>query len=64
VLWIVVAHLFHTALQDFSPEPATYDVIWIQWVIGHLRDGVCVCVCACVCEYPSLLIDYWHPSNS
>lgn len=25
-------------LQDFKPEPDTYDVIWIQWVIGHLHD--------------------------
>ena len=25
-------------LQDFCPEPCTYDVIWIQWVIGHLHD--------------------------
>mmetsp|Transcript_3993 Transcript_3993/g.5544 ORF Transcript_3993/g.5544 Transcript_3993/m.5544 type:complete len:302 (-) Transcript_3993:71-976(-) len=25
-------------LQDFEPSPGTYDVIWIQWVIGHLAD--------------------------
>jgi len=25
-------------LQDFAPPPNTYDVIWIQWVIGHLHD--------------------------
>jgi len=25
-------------LQDFSPVPNSYDVIWIQWVIGHLHD--------------------------
>lgn len=25
-------------LQDFKPAPETYDVIWIQWVIGHLHD--------------------------
>jgi hypothetical protein len=31
------------------PAPGRYDVIWIQWVIGHLTDGVCVCVCVCVC---------------
>ena len=24
--------------KDFAPEPNTYDVIWIQWVIGHLHD--------------------------
>lgn len=27
-----------TGLQDFNPTPNTYDVIWIQWVIGHLHD--------------------------
>ena len=25
-------------LQDFAPAPNTYDVIWIQWVIGYLHD--------------------------
>lgn len=25
-------------LQDFVPESGRYDVIWIQWVIGHLTD--------------------------
>ncbi|KAG7162540.1 N-terminal Xaa-Pro-Lys N-methyltransferase 1-like [Homarus americanus] len=25
-------------LQNFSPEPNTYDVIWCQWVLGHLTD--------------------------
>ena len=25
-------------LQDFKPKPNTYDLIWIQWVIGHLPD--------------------------
>lgn len=25
-------------LQDFAPPPNTYDVIWIQWVIGHIFD--------------------------
>jgi protein N-terminal methyltransferase len=24
--------------QDFAPPPNSYDVIWIQWVIGHLHD--------------------------
>ena len=32
VLWYVAG------LQDFSPEPKTYDVIWCQWVLGHLTD--------------------------
>ena len=25
-------------LQDFEPEPQRYDVIWSQWVLGHLTD--------------------------
>ena len=25
-------------LQTFVPEAGAYDVIWIQWVIGHLPD--------------------------
>nr|CAG4646609.1 EOG090X0EJQ [Macrothrix elegans] len=29
---------FHTGLQDFTPEPNAYDVIWVQWVLGHLTD--------------------------
>uniref|UniRef100_A0A8C5T0K4 protein N-terminal methyltransferase n=1 Tax=Laticauda laticaudata TaxID=8630 RepID=A0A8C5T0K4_LATLA len=33
-----VRNYFCCGLQDFSPEPNTYDVIWIQWVIGHLTD--------------------------
>jgi protein N-terminal methyltransferase len=26
-------------LQDFTPEEARYDLIWCQWVLGHLTDG-------------------------
>ncbi|XP_068191061.1 N-terminal Xaa-Pro-Lys N-methyltransferase 1 isoform X2 [Antennarius striatus] len=26
-------------LQDFVPASGRYDVIWIQWVIGHLTDN-------------------------
>ena len=26
------------SLQAFAPEPGQFDVIWIQWVIGHLTD--------------------------
>lgn len=26
-------------LQHFSPEPDTYDVVWCQWVLGHLTDA-------------------------
>lgn len=25
-------------LQHFSPPPNTYDVVWCQWVLGHLND--------------------------
>lgn len=25
-------------LQEFTPEVGLYDVIWIQWVLGHLTD--------------------------
>ena len=30
-----VRNFFCCGLQDFSPEPHSYDVIWIQWVIGE-----------------------------
>lgn len=30
-----VRNYFCCGLQDFSPEPNSYDVIWIQWVIGE-----------------------------
>lgn len=33
-----VGNLYCAGLQDFSPEPKTYDVIWCQWVLGHLTD--------------------------
>lgn len=29
---------FCVGLQDFVPTPGTYDLIWVQWVTGHLRD--------------------------
>ncbi len=25
-------------LQSFTPKPKEYDVVWIQWVLGHLTD--------------------------
>ena len=25
--------------QDFTPEEGRYDLIWCQWVLGHLTDG-------------------------
>ncbi|XP_069465324.1 N-terminal Xaa-Pro-Lys N-methyltransferase 1 isoform X1 [Ambystoma mexicanum] len=33
-----VGSYFCCGLQDFHPEPKRYDLIWIQWVIGHLTD--------------------------
>ncbi|XP_026777370.3 N-terminal Xaa-Pro-Lys N-methyltransferase 1 isoform X1 [Pangasianodon hypophthalmus] len=33
-----VENYFCCGLQDFQPQPDHYDVIWIQWVIGHLTD--------------------------
>ncbi|RHY82380.1 hypothetical protein DYB37_007438 [Aphanomyces astaci] len=26
-------------MQDFQPESHTYDLIWCQWVLGHLTDS-------------------------
>lgn len=25
-------------MQEFTPEAGRYDVIWVQWCIGHLTD--------------------------
>ncbi|XP_028318747.1 N-terminal Xaa-Pro-Lys N-methyltransferase 1 [Gouania willdenowi] len=33
-----VGNFFCSGLQEFVPEDGRYDVIWIQWVIGHLTD--------------------------
>uniref|UniRef100_A0A914X584 Uncharacterized protein n=2 Tax=Plectus sambesii TaxID=2011161 RepID=A0A914X584_9BILA len=33
-----IGQKFVQGLQDFVPEQAHYDVIWIQWVSGHLTD--------------------------
>nr|SVE74471.1 EOG090X0EJQ [Daphnia barbata] len=29
---------FNLGLQNFTPETSVYDVMWIQWVLGHLTD--------------------------
>ena len=29
---------FCSGLQNFVPQPETYDVIWCQWVLGQLTD--------------------------
>ncbi|RCI04632.1 hypothetical protein CU098_003672, partial [Rhizopus stolonifer] len=33
-----VGYLLCQGLQDFAPQPETYDMIWCQWVLGHLTD--------------------------
>ncbi|ENN76187.1 hypothetical protein HUJ04_002336 [Dendroctonus ponderosae] len=33
-----VGVMFPVGLQHFAPEPKKYDVIWVQWVLGHLTD--------------------------
>lgn len=33
-----VSNIFCTGLQSFSPAEKTYDLIWSQWVLGHLED--------------------------
>lgn len=30
--------VYQLGLQNFEPEIAKYDVIWCQWVLGHLKD--------------------------
>lgn len=34
-----VGNIFNVGLQDFTPTAGTYDVIWCQWVLGHLTDA-------------------------
>ncbi|KAL8508276.1 hypothetical protein ACS0TY_018749 [Phlomoides rotata] len=31
-------NFFCVPLQEFTPEAGRYDIIWIQWCIGHLSD--------------------------
>ncbi|KAI8330771.1 alpha-N-methyltransferase NTM1 [Chlamydoabsidia padenii] len=33
-----VGQVICQGLQSFSPAPHTYDLIWCQWVLGHLTD--------------------------
>lgn len=30
--------IYNQGLQEFHPEPKRYDVIWSQWVLGHLTN--------------------------
>ncbi|XP_018569308.1 N-terminal Xaa-Pro-Lys N-methyltransferase 1 [Anoplophora glabripennis] len=34
-----VINFYPEGLQHFHPQPMKYDVIWIQWVLGHLTDN-------------------------
>lgn len=34
-----IGTLYNVGLQDFTPENDKYDVIWCQWVLGHLTDA-------------------------
>ncbi|KRT83274.1 methyltransferase [Oryctes borbonicus] len=33
-----IDNFYNVGLQDFYPEEGRYDVIWCQWVLGHLTD--------------------------
>lgn len=33
-----IGMIYNAGLQDFTPTDGTYDVIWCQWVLGHLTD--------------------------
>jgi hypothetical protein len=37
-----IGNRFVEGLQTFEPYENYYDLIWIQWVIGHLTDEDCV----------------------
>ncbi|XP_063983861.1 N-terminal Xaa-Pro-Lys N-methyltransferase 1 [Diachasmimorpha longicaudata] len=34
-----IGEYYPVGLQDFVPETGKYDVIWCQWVLGHLPDN-------------------------
>lgn len=33
-----MGEVYNVGLQDFKDSGTRYDVIWIQWVLGHLTD--------------------------
>lgn len=33
-----IGTIYNVGLQNFKPTDGTYDVIWCQWVLGHLTD--------------------------
>jgi hypothetical protein len=34
-----IGDYFPVGLQEYNPPTGRYDVIWVQWVSGHLTDG-------------------------
>ncbi|KAJ3191211.1 hypothetical protein HK101_007983, partial [Irineochytrium annulatum] len=36
--WKDRVNFYPVGLQDFTPEEGKYDMIWCQWVLGHLTD--------------------------
>lgn len=38
-LGAVPVQTFCSGLQNFTPEPRCYDLIWVQWVSGYITDG-------------------------
>lgn len=34
-----IGEYYPVGLQSFVPEENKYDVIWMQWVVGHLTDA-------------------------
>ncbi|KAF4524422.1 hypothetical protein B566_EDAN009338 [Ephemera danica] len=51
-----VGELYCSGLQAFVPEEGQYDVIWCQWVLGHLTDDDLVMFMkSCMCNYFSCI---------
>lgn len=38
ILETKIGEMYSVGLQSFKPEDNKYDVIWVQWVLGHLTD--------------------------
>ncbi|CAD7012299.1 alpha N-terminal protein methyltransferase 1 [Ceratitis capitata] len=34
-----LGEIYTMGLQEFTPSPGKYDVIWCQWVLGHLTEN-------------------------
>lgn len=45
-----MGHFYCAGLQEFHPQPGFYDVIWCQWVLGHLTDEDLISfLSGCIC---------------